>query len=210
AHSFQEGTRVEVGNRELRYLAPPDVQTDTEVRVIFFKTSLNTGWDCPRAEVMMSFRTAADATLIAQLVGRMVRTPLARRVDADESLNTVALYLPHYDKKGLTEVIERLTKPDAEIMPPIDVKLGSEIVDLHRVTGSERAFAALASVPSYEIPKSRKTSEVRRLMKLARLLANDEIDEKAPEKAAKKLLEALHAEYGRLKHTKRFRALVEE
>ena len=77
AHAFQEGTRVKIGERELRYIAPPDVQDDPNVRVVFFKTSLNTGWDCPRAEVMMSFRTAVDATLIAQLVGRMVRTPLA-------------------------------------------------------------------------------------------------------------------------------------
>jgi hypothetical protein len=26
----------------------------------FFKQSLTTGWDCPRAEVMMSFRKAKD------------------------------------------------------------------------------------------------------------------------------------------------------
>src|SRR5262249_7608456 len=120
-HSFQEGASIKIGDQELRYVAPPDVQEDEDLRVIFFKSSLNTGWDCPRAEVMMSFRKAADATLIAQLVGRMVRTPLARRIDTDESLNGVALYLPHYDKEELKEVIERLTKPDADIMPTVDV-----------------------------------------------------------------------------------------
>ena len=46
---------------------------------MFFKMALSTGWDCPRAEVMMSFRRAEDHTYIAQLLGRMVRTPLARR-----------------------------------------------------------------------------------------------------------------------------------
>ena len=46
---------------------------------------------------MMSFRKAIDATLIAQLVGRMVRTPLARRVSSNEFLNRVSLYLPHFD-----------------------------------------------------------------------------------------------------------------
>ena len=64
-------------------------QQDMRLRVVLFKLSLNTGWDCPRAEVMMSFRAAADATYIAQLVGRMVRTPLARRIVDVESLNTV-------------------------------------------------------------------------------------------------------------------------
>jgi type III restriction enzyme len=208
AHSFQEGTRVKVRDEELRYLAPPDVQEDPDVRVVFFKTSLNTGWDCPRAEVMMSFRTAADATLIAQLVGRMVRTPLARRVGDDEFLNTVALYLPHYDEEGLKEVIKRLTKADVEIVPPVNVTL--DAITLKRVAASESAFAALAAVPSYEIPKARKTSQVRRLMKLARLLAHDDIDEQAPDKATKKLLEVLQSQYARLILTERFKALVEE
>ena len=35
---------------------------------------------CPRAETMMSFRRAEDYTYIAQLLGRVIRTPLARRV----------------------------------------------------------------------------------------------------------------------------------
>lgn len=33
--------------------------------LVLFKMSLSTGWDCPRAEVMMSFRRAADHTFIA-------------------------------------------------------------------------------------------------------------------------------------------------
>jgi type III restriction enzyme len=210
AHSFQEGARVTVGDQDLRYLSPPDVQTDPDARVVFFKTSLNTGWDCPRAEVMMSFRTAADSTLIAQLVGRMVRTPLARRIDSDETLNTVALYLPHYDRAGLDRVIERLTKADADTMPPVDVRMGEDVLSVPKAAMTDEAFALLAGLPTYAIPRTHKSSEVRRLMKLGRLLANDELDEDAPEKAGKKLLDALKAQYGRLKKTKRFRELVEE
>jgi type III restriction enzyme len=210
AHSFQQGTPVVVGGQQIRYLAPPDVQTDLDVRIVFFKTSLNTGWDCPRAEVMMSFRTAADATLIAQLVGRMVRTPLARRVAVHEYLNTVALYLPHYDREELRSVVERLTTPDPETMGTVEVRLGTDVVELNRATGSKQLFDALGSLPTYEIPRPKRTSEVRRLMKLGRLLAFDKIDQTAPEKALAKLLEALTAEYGSRKRTKAFRALLEE
>jgi type III restriction enzyme len=210
AHSFQEGTRLALGDQEVRYIAPPDVQADPDVRVVLFKSSLNTGWDCPRAEVMMSFRSAADSTLIAQLVGRMVRTPLARRVDANEYLNTVALYLPHYDAAELETVIERLTKPDAENMTTVEVRRGTETVQLKRADASEKSFEALAGLPTYTIPRHRRTSEVKRLMKLARLLAHDEIDEKATDKAAKKLLDTLRAEYGRRKNTTAFKALIEE
>ena len=209
-HCFQEGARAAVGDRDIRYVAPSDVQTDPELRVVFFKTALNTGWDCPRAEVMMSFRTAADATLIAQLVGRMVRTPLARRVDSDELLNTVALYLPHYDREGLGKVIERLTKSDADLVPPVDVRLGEEVLGVGKAPKTEGMFTALTSLPSYLVPRPSRTSEVRRLMKLARLLANDQIDEEGPEKASKTMLSALRAQHGRLKKTKRFRELVEE
>ena len=209
-HCFQEGTRVTVGDRDIRYVAPSDVQSDAVLRVVFFKTSLNTGWDCPRAEVMMSFRTAADATLIAQLVGRMVRTPLARRIDSDELLNTVALYLPHYDREGLGKVIERLTKSDGDIVPPVDVRLGEDVLSVGKAQKTEGMFAALAALPSYLVPRPSRTSEVRRLMKLARLLANDQLDEEGPDKASKTMLSVLRAQHGRLKNTKRFHALVEE
>jgi type III restriction enzyme len=210
AHAFQEGTRIDVDGRELRYIAPSDIQGDTDVRVVFFKSSLNTGWDCPRAEVMMSFRRAQDATLIAQLVGRMVRTPLARRVDANERLNAVPLYLPHYDADGLKAVIEHLTKPDAEAMPPTEVEKGQNIVTLDRAEGTNEIVTALSALPSYTIPKARKSSEVRRLMKLARLLANDELDDAAHDKAVDLVLGTLRSEYKRLKGTKQFKAVVEE
>jgi type III restriction enzyme len=103
------------------HIAPSQIEADPRVRVVFFKTSLNTGWDCPRAEVMMSFRRAVDATLIAQLVGRMVRTPLARRIEGSESLNRVMLFLPHYNKAGLQNVVKYLTSDDG-VMPPTDVE----------------------------------------------------------------------------------------
>lgn len=209
AHSFQEGSSVELQTLKLRYLAPPDVSSDSNVKVVFFKTSLNTGWDCPRAEVMMSFRRALDSTSIAQLVGRMVRTPLARKIGTDEFLNTVALYLPHYDQAGLQRVVDKLTSPDFEDMPPVEVERGEEYVTLTRRKKSEDLFAALSAIPSYVIPKARKVSEVRRLMRLARLLANDEIEPSAVEDARKILLKVLQTEYSKLKRTRNFRTIVE-
>lgn len=209
AHSFQEGATLTLGGEQVRYLAPSEIQNDPDVRVVFFKTSLNTGWDCPRAEVMMSFRTAADSTYIAQLVGRMVRTPLARRIVDDEKLNTVPLYLPHYDRKNLDKIIKKLSKPD-DGTAPVEVELGEEVIDLHRAAGSERAFAALEALPSYVVPRKRKASQVRRLMKFARLLTNDDVDENAFAAAKDVLLKVLDDEYKRVKKTDRFREIVEE
>jgi type III restriction enzyme len=158
AHSFQQQTTIDVAGEDLRYLAPSDIQDDPTVRVVFFKTSLNTGWDCPRAEVVMSFRTAAESTYIAQLVGRMVRTPLARRIVDNETLNTVTLYLPHYDVKGLQKVIAKLSKPDDDSLPPVDIEQGEDVVELQKAAGSEKYFDALAAIPSYVVPRKRKAS----------------------------------------------------
>lgn len=210
AHAFQEGTSVPVGGEDLRYLAPSEIQDDADVRVVFFKTSLNTGWDCPRAEVMMSFRAAADSTCIAQLVGRMVRTPLARRIVDDEVLNTVSLYLPHYDTRGLDRIITKLSKPDDGSIAPVEVQKAADIVDLVRAKDSAAIFEALATLPSYVVPRKRKASQVRRVMKLARLLTNDDIDDDAVGTAKGRLLAVLDAEFNRVKRTKRFREIVED
>ena len=176
AHSFDESTALDAGGHTIRHLAPSRIASDRDVRVVFFKTALSTGWDCPQAETMMSYRRAQDATYIAQLIGRMVRTPLARRVESDESLNSVALFLPHYDAKGVDSVVARLTDPDHEFVPPTEVETSAEAVTLHRADGTEAIFEALAKLPSYTVPTKRKVRQVRRMMRLARALVQDGID----------------------------------
>jgi type III restriction enzyme len=196
AHAFQEGAALTIGATGLRYVAPSDITEDDDLRVVFFKTSLNTGWDCPQAEVMMSFRRALDYTNIAQLVGRMVRAPLARRIESDERLNDVSLYLPHYDEAALRRVIDYLTESGEaaggvtlETKPPVFLK---------RVDGSEQAFAALEKLPSYQLPRSRKVSDIRRHVRLARNLSRDLIDAKANEVEVTRLVAVLLSEHDRL------------
>ena len=179
AHSFETNSALDTGGPTLRYLAPSRIAADHDVRVVFFKTALSTGWDCPRAEVMMSFRKAADATYIAQLIGRMVRTPLARRVERDETLNSVALFLPHYDAEGVKKIIGELQNPEHEYVPPVDVETDADSIVLERRTGTETIFAALVKTPSYMVPSARRVKQTIRLMRLARALARDEIDLKA-------------------------------
>jgi len=37
AHSFQEGSTINLQDCELRYLSPPDIEADSDVRIVFFK-----------------------------------------------------------------------------------------------------------------------------------------------------------------------------
>jgi len=210
ANAFQEGAAVQMGGKDIRYLAPADIDEDPDVEVVFFKTSLNTGWDCPRAEVIMSFRTALDATSIAQLVGRMVRNPLARRIDSNEYLNGVSLYLPHYDEAGLNKVIDRLTTPDPDSLPPVEFRRGENQVAVSKAAGTEAVVRAIEELPSYVVPTQRKVSQVRRLMKLARALANDEIEPDAEEVGFGLMVGVLRSEYARMKDTENFVRLLND
>ena len=90
------------------YREPGSISSDPEIRAALFKTALNTGWDCPRAEVLMSFRSMRDRTAIAQLVGRMVRAPLGRAVPGDAVLNSTHLFLPFFERGNLEEVRSEL------------------------------------------------------------------------------------------------------
>ena len=198
AHSFQDDKPLTVGDRKLRKIEASRIQDDEKVKFVFFKMSLTTGWDCPRAEVMMSFRKANDHTLIAQLIGRMVRTPLARRIENQDFLNSVSLYLPHYNQEGLNQVIENL-KSDPESVPPTDVVEGAEQVTLYRSTEHTACFEALQTLPSYRVERIRKTSDTRRLMRLARLLtAIHNIDPDALKNAKELILTTLNSEIKRL------------
>jgi type III restriction enzyme len=196
AHSFQEGAPIVIGSNDIRYIAPTDISEDDEVRVVFFKSSLNTGWDCPRAEVMMSFRSAVDFTNIAQLVGRMVRAPLARRIEDDEQLNSVSLYLPHYDETAIKRVIAYLTE-SGEAAGVIDMSMERPVI-LKRVNGSEAAFAALERIPTYVLPRNRKVSDLRRLIRLSRGLSQDLIDPEADERERRRIVDMLLSEHDRL------------
>lgn len=205
AHAFEGEEAIEAGSRKIRKIEASNIQDDPEVQIVLFKMSLSTGWDCPRAEVMMSFRNAQDHTYIAQLVGRMVRTPLARAVEGQEFLNTVALYLPHFDQNGLKAILDKLNAPDAESGLAIDVEDGTQSIDLVRDAGKAELFAKLEQLPTYRIERISKVSNVRRLMKLARqLTVFDELGPSALSEVKKLILEKLTNELERLRADSNF------
>ena len=210
AHAFQEGRAVEVGERALRYISPADIQDDRDLRVVFFKMSLNTGWDCPRAEVIMSYRRAADYTYIAQLVGRLVRTPLARSVPSNDFLNTVALYLPHYDKKALKTVIDYLTKPDTGLAAPPIIVDGADLLELPRDPDKADLFYEAEKIKSYAIERMSKASNVKRLIRLGRALTYDKLDEAAADRFRTLVVSTLDNERKRLEKTREFKKALKE
>lgn len=183
--------------RTIRYLEPQNVDRDAAVKIVLFKTALTTGWDCPRAEVMVSLRAAGDPTAIAQLMGRMVRTPLAERIDdGDPALNSVVLMLPHYDKAEVAKVVKALTE-DGDVV-------GQVSIDTITLTPNPRVpkecLEVLASIPSTERVAPEHPNEVARAISLAGLL-DDYSDSKTARRelntrivAAMKSFDEQHAE----------------
>ena len=116
-HAFGSKGDLEINGRKIPYVDPASIAGNRDIKVVFFKDSLSTGWDCPRAETMMSFRRAPDSTYVAQLLGRMIRTPMQMRIEKDETLNDVKLFLPHFDKDTVSSVIEALKNIEGGELP---------------------------------------------------------------------------------------------
>ena len=146
-HTFgDKNTSISINGLDVRYEEPSRIADDKNIRVVFFKESLSTGWDCPRAETMMSFRRATDATYIAQLLGRMVRTPMQSHIQVDDVLNDVHLYLPHFDEGTVGKVVEALQNEEGGEIPT-DIhgeQLGRKKYDTLTIKGQAQRLAAYA------------------------------------------------------------------
>lgn len=174
AHVLGDHSWQQWGPYQVPHISPERVQDAKHVRVLVAKDAISTGWDCPRAEVLMSFRPAKDATHITQLLGRMVRTPLARRIPGNEKLNSVECVLPFFDHKTATNVVKVLMGatdglPEAGegrrvLIDPQTMKPNAAL--------PEAVWDALEALPSQSLPR-RGAKPVRRLLALAQALATD-------------------------------------
>jgi type III restriction enzyme len=206
-HAMHDCGDMDLGGRKVRRVDASRIDDDKGIGVVLFKTSLSTGWDCPRAEVMMSFRRAEDHTYIAQLLGRMVRTPLARRIERDAALNDVHLFLPYFDETAVKAVVEDLK--NVEHAPPAETGSSRELVTLGRRADAADIFAAMAGLVTYRVDAARAQSHLRRYLGLARRLNLDEIEPAAWGEAKGQVVDWLGTELAGLKAAGTFDKLVE-
>lgn len=142
-HAFGEGTSTfQIGGLDVPYCEPSRIADDKRIKVVFFKETLSTGWDCPRAETMMSFRRAVDYTYIAQLLGRMVRTPTQQHINVDETLNDVHLYLPQFNEATVYDVVKALQDEEGATIP----------TDVEAEEMGDDNYDTLSLRPTYQTP----------------------------------------------------------
>lgn len=173
-HVLGEHSTQKFGAWEVDWIEPQRVQDEAHVRVLIAKDAISTGWDCPRAEVLVSFRPAKDTTHITQLLGRMVRSPLARRIPGDERLNAVDCILPFFDRTTAAKVVRFLTG-DLATMPAGEKKAvidGKELLPNPHVV--EAVWDAWSALPTETLPQ-RGAKPVKRLLALAQALSADAV-----------------------------------
>lgn len=172
---FGEKKTENFGGYAVPYIAPERVQESEHVRILLAKEAISTGWDCPRAEVMVSFRAASDQTHITQLLGRMVRTPLARRIPGNERLNAVDCLLPNFNQATVKAVVQSLmTGGDlGDTLPGRRVLINPKEMSPNPAVPQE-VWDKLLSLPSKTLPK-KQARPIKRLTGLAHELAADAI-----------------------------------
>ncbi len=183
ANVFGEHKTETFGSRTAPYIEPQRVQESDWVRILVAKDAISTGWDCPRAEVMVSFRAATDKTHITQLLGRMVRTPLARRISGNDRLNAVDCLLPHFNKQSVTAVVTELMTggESGEELPGRRVLINPREMKPNPAI-PEDVWEKLLSLPSQTLPR-KQARPVKRLTALAHELAMDALLPDAGKKA---------------------------
>lgn len=177
AHVLGDRATIEVGSYTIPKVAPQDVEHDHQIRVLLAKDAVSTGWDCPRAEVLVSLRPAQDDTYVTQLLGRMVRTPLAQETSV-ERLNTASCYLPLFDKKTAKVVAEEImgmreprsgernAAVNKVVLKPVTLRRNQDVPD--------EVFRLIRDLPSFQKPTA-APRPIKRILKLAQALSQDEL-----------------------------------
>lgn len=95
---------------------------DSPAKVIVFKQAVATGWDCPRAQVLVAFREMHSEIFSIQTVGRILRTPERKHYD-DSELDVAYIYANIDAPQGPTSI-------NPERPPAADVTLTRRVAEL--------------------------------------------------------------------------------
>jgi hypothetical protein len=202
ANVFGEHTAEKYGSHTVPYIAPQDVQDATQVRVLLAKDAISTGWDCPRAETLVSLRPAKDRTHITQLLGRLVRTPLARRIESDERLNAVTCFLPRFDLMTAKHVADVMTGAQQEVNGPAPPTTGRVLIEPETMLWNESVPQGVKecflNLPSKASPKA-PAKPTKRLLNLAAEIAVDGFRPHPTQEAHDKLFAVLDGQLAQYK-----------
>ena len=215
AHVFGDDKPILAAGTVIDKVPAERVQEMRSIRVLFAKEAISTGWDCPRAEVLVSFRAARDHTHVTQLMGRMVRTPLARRVEANDVLSSVTCILPKFDRNVAKMVAERISRGGTDDTDSGGKELRRVVIDPELVlpiNGEEggiedQLWECFEALPNETVP-SGTADPIKQLADLAAELSRDLIYPNAIRKTNESMFRSMDA--AAIEYSDEFEAAIED
>ncbi|MFH1402447.1 MAG: DEAD/DEAH box helicase family protein [Patescibacteria group bacterium] len=120
---------------------------DDKINFMIFKVAPATGWDCPRADILVMFREITSPTFHTQIIGRIKRMPEAHHYKIEE-LNKAYIYT-NYNKSHIRDV----AKPETPNKPPIyytKLKKGVGRITLETTYHQRTDFNTLTPPPLWQ------------------------------------------------------------
>jgi len=167
-----------------------------EHEFLLFKQAAGTGWDCPRAHVLIMFREITSQTFYAQTVGRILRMAEPQKMDDYEykpDLRTGYIFT-NYERKDINGDFERIAGNKPFIYKSqIKLKFKEEVKDFRL----ESAFITRVDYGDLADSVKFQKSFIKSMNKYFRITSND-IFEKAQKRLNKKGVDLTSKIYNRL------------
>jgi len=141
---------------------------DNEIQFLIFKQAIDTGWDCPRAHILVKFRETTSVVFEIQTVGRILRMPEQKHY-ATEILNKGYIYtnlrsIEVKKEEYNPNIIKHLKADLIDTYKPIKLKsYYKSRVDYGDVTSSfANVFADVAN-KDFAIKGTKATENIKRV-----------------------------------------------
>lgn len=116
------------------------------VNYLLFKVAPATGWDCPRADILVMFREIVNPSFHTQIIGRIKRTPEAYHYD-NEALNSAYIFT-NYNKKHIRDI--RDTQENKPLIYYTEIKEDVERLQLPTVYHQRGDFNDIRNAYSFQ------------------------------------------------------------
>lgn len=123
-------------------------KNNSNVNFMIFKVAPATGWDCPRADILVMYREIKSPTFHTQIIGRIKRMPDGHHYKEAEQLNKAYIYT-NYNKEHIRNV-KQTTNPNKIPVYFSKLKDGVETIRIETVFRHRTDFNTLTPPPLWQ------------------------------------------------------------
>lgn len=114
-------------------------QNDSQIDFLLFKLAAATGWDCPRAHILVRYREIKSESFETQTLGRILRMPVVKKDFNNQLLQTGYLYTNF--PKSSVHIPEETKENKAKVNhTQLDVEVKKSILQEHNNKAIEDLF----------------------------------------------------------------------